>query len=356
MSSRRRGFTLIELLVVIAIIAVLIALLLPAVQQAREAARRTQCKNNLKQIGLALHNYVDTHGIFPSASVSPFGALNDWTWTTMILPFVDQAPLFQSLNPGPVTLTTAGTTATTAPLLQTSLAVYQCPSDIGPSPNTAKPWASLGGLTMGKSNYMGCCGNTRGDGPGLIMEPLNLAFYGYQPPARIRDATDGLSNTFLAGEKGYLVKKPDVLSPVFPTYGKIPVQAAAGVWPGCSHTDTFTALSDLQVDTVSTFLTHFRMQDGGLSPGILIAGIITGFPNAAMSSHHVGGAQVALGDGSVRFINENIQYITTPIGTGNPGAAILGAVGIPVGTKTAANMGVYNRLGDRSDGFPVGDF
>ncbi|MGQ0637009.1 MAG: DUF1559 family PulG-like putative transporter [Planctomycetaceae bacterium] len=353
MSSRRRGFTLIELLVVIAIIAVLIALLLPAVQQAREAARRTQCKNNLKQIGLALHNYVDTHGIFPSANVTftALGVANPtWTWPTMILPFVDQAPLFQSLNPGPVTLTTAGTTATTAPLLQTSLAVYQCPSDIGPSPNTAKPWASLGGLTMGKSNYMGCNGNAT-NGPGLITEPTTNQFG--RSPARLRDATDGLSNTFLGGEKGYLVNKPDRISAILlpANFGKPPVQAQAGIWPGCSP-----ETSALQVDTVCTFRTWFKMQDGSMSPGISILGLITAFPGNTMSSHHVGGAQVVLGDGAVRFISENIQYFTTPTQIDPITDAVSGAAGVPIGPKTAANMGVYNRLGDRSDGFPVGDF
>src|SRR3546814_780854 len=100
-----KGFTLIELLVVIAIIAVLVALLLPAVQQAREAARRSQCKNNLKQIGLALHNYHDTHRVFPPGQMSWFGSdlfpLNAGariSWMQQILPFIDQAPLYNSFN------------------------------------------------------------------------------------------------------------------------------------------------------------------------------------------------------------------------------------------------------------------
>ena len=98
----RRGFTLIELLVVIAIIAILIALLLPAVQQAREAARRTQCKNNMKQIGLGLHNYVDAFQLLPSGSIaipqgSPIMGMG-WTWHASILPYLDQAPLYNTIN------------------------------------------------------------------------------------------------------------------------------------------------------------------------------------------------------------------------------------------------------------------
>ncbi|MDB5338411.1 MAG: hypothetical protein JWN70_4030, partial [Planctomycetaceae bacterium] len=92
----RSGFTLIELLVVIAIIAVLIALLLPAVQQAREAARRSQCKNNLKQLGLALHNYHDTYGVFPYAQTPCCSGGH--TWVEMLLPFMDQAPMYNQIN------------------------------------------------------------------------------------------------------------------------------------------------------------------------------------------------------------------------------------------------------------------
>src|SRR5689334_25410189 len=105
--GRRRAFTLIELLVVIAIIAVLIALLLPAVQQAREAARRTQCKNNLKQIGLALHNYHDTFRLFPPGYVDRNGNPNltpdndlgpGWGWAAFLLPYIDQSPLYSPIN------------------------------------------------------------------------------------------------------------------------------------------------------------------------------------------------------------------------------------------------------------------
>src|SRR5262245_16035146 len=136
----RKGFTLIELLVVIAIIAVLIALLLPAVQQAREAARRSQCKNNLKQIGLGLHNYHDTFGVFApgfisSTSNSTTGIGTGWASSAFILPYIDQAPLYNQLN----TLTPINPSdATQLGLIRTVIGVYQCPSDtmLNPSQNT----------------------------------------------------------------------------------------------------------------------------------------------------------------------------------------------------------------------------
>src|SRR5665213_792890 len=139
-SSNFKGFTLIELLVVIAIIAVLIALLLPAVQQAREAARRTQCKNNLKQLGLALHNYHDiTSNTFPPGyiDVNPQGVLLLWGWGTMILPQIDQAPLYNVLTspatvPNINTGLASATPATVTPnTVQTVIRAFRCPSDNG---------------------------------------------------------------------------------------------------------------------------------------------------------------------------------------------------------------------------------
>ena len=151
----KRGFTLIELLVVIAIIAILIALLLPAVQQAREAARRSQCKNNLKQIGTALHNYHETFRIFPPGVINSAWSgsgggtttgSNGLSWATMILPYADQAPLYKKF------ITTqhwlVGNTNEVAEILT----VFRCPSDVSPDQN-----ASVTAL-MGTSNYPGVYG------------------------------------------------------------------------------------------------------------------------------------------------------------------------------------------------------
>ncbi|MGQ0637048.1 MAG: DUF1559 family PulG-like putative transporter [Planctomycetaceae bacterium] len=346
MSSRKRGFTLIELLVVIAIIAVLIALLLPAVQQAREAARRTQCKNNLKQIGLAIHNYHDTHNIFPHAfydretNNGPPPNVASWAWSTMILPFIDQAPLYNSLNPGPRRLEAVASVQADIALLQTSLPVYQCPTDTGPTPNTLRPFAVLGTIAtaaapifMGKMNYMGGGGNSNYL-TGLIIAPNNGS-------VRIRDVTDGLSNTFLAGEKGTQISK-----------GGVTIPTAAGVWPGCSNAASTAPFGTTGPHTV-TGQTQWRMMDGFNTTFVNV-------PDQAYSSKHVGGAQFVLADGAVRFVNENIQFLTTPLNLDPAIIAFIQSIPglgtIQGGPPTAANCGTYNRLGDRSDGLPVGDF
>ncbi|MCB1129315.1 MAG: DUF1559 domain-containing protein, partial [Verrucomicrobiae bacterium] len=123
--ANRRGFTLIELLVVIAIIAILIALLLPAVQQAREAARRTECKNKLKQLGLALHNYHDTFRAFPAAFYRGTTTSPGWGWGTMILPYIDQAPLYNQW-----VMTVSYDNGQNQTARRTKLAAYKCPSDL----------------------------------------------------------------------------------------------------------------------------------------------------------------------------------------------------------------------------------
>ncbi|MGQ0636478.1 MAG: DUF1559 family PulG-like putative transporter [Planctomycetaceae bacterium] len=346
MLSRKRGFTLIELLVVIAIIAVLIALLLPAVQQAREAARRTQCKNNLKQVALAVHNYHDTHNCVPNVAYMPAKATPasvrdayEWSWATYLLPFVDQAPLYNSLNPGPNTFSQVASTQAGIALLQTSLPVYQCPTDTGPLlTNRVYTHPTTGNFFVGKANVSPCTGNL-GDQTGIItLEAAGVK--------RFRDVVDGLSNTFLFGEVANLLARKDINT------GTVPVQAQAHCWPGYGPIGGW--MTGNQMPEAGQGVTWFRMQDG-YSGGTFLA-----IPDQAFSSWHVGGAQFAMGDGSVRFVNENINWIPTPLPP--PLQPIINAVlgglaaNLQYANMSAANMGTYNRLGDRSDGFPVGDF
>jgi prepilin-type processing-associated H-X9-DG protein/prepilin-type N-terminal cleavage/methylation domain-containing protein len=196
-----RAFTLIELLVVIAIIAVLIALLLPAVQAAREAARRTQCVNNLKQIGLALASYESTHRVFPPGYVSAFDASGTdtgpgWGWATLLLPQMEQTPLFGSINfslgieqPGSLTsrLTTVG--------------VYLCPSDSVKPTWTAFSRDALGNpiaalCLVAPSNYVGMFGSSDPgiDGDGVFFRNSSVG---------LRDITDGTSQTITIGERSH---------------------------------------------------------------------------------------------------------------------------------------------------------
>jgi prepilin-type N-terminal cleavage/methylation domain-containing protein len=312
MVKRPRGFTLIELLVVIAIIAILIALLLPAVQQAREAARRTQCKNNLKQIGLALHNYHDVHSILPSMAVqgtgdsriSSAGGGNayamggqsatlpraDWTWSVMILPYIDQANLYNQLSPGThypsqVAALTLGNGATGLSLLQTSLPVFLCPSDPGQNPNPNRPFRTIiSGQTVnvGKSNYAASTGQ-RGSG-------LSGVFGEKDPARRFRDITDGLSNTVFVGEK-----KTGMLRPTSPN------GCWATVWC-CMEHGTSPSPSWRWSTGFSPLFSLATGDDGGtgINPRTQ--------PQSTVSSEHTGGFHVLMGDGTVRFISENIDW------------------------------------------------
>ena len=192
---QRRAFTLIELLVVIAIIAILVALLLPAVQQAREAARRSQCKNNLKQIGLALHNYHDVHTIFPQVRVLdlnnfPGSCTAGWqrpggfSWRVLILPFMDQSPLYETIDFTDHLYTggCASSSSSWATADKTIISAFLCPSD---------PSQVIKGGDAG-TNYAAM----RGTGADLTSTASNrLGFMSATRPPKTRDITDGLSNT-----------------------------------------------------------------------------------------------------------------------------------------------------------------
>lgn len=205
--SRSRGFTLIELLVVIAIIAILIALLLPAVQQAREAARRTQCNNSLKQIGLALHNYHDSHKTFPPGWVDQNQAyVSNWGWQAYLLPMLEKENLYKQLQVGASSLAITLDHAPSFQLMQTPLPFLRCASDSGPDINTGTPLVSesLQGRAVTTSNYVGVNGGaTWSEG-----EQLSGSF-GRNSRIRLRDYADGTSNTVVVGERAWALGTAD---------------------------------------------------------------------------------------------------------------------------------------------------
>ncbi len=239
--KRLRAFTLIELLVVIAIIAILIALLLPAVQQAREAARRSQCRNNMKQLGLALHNYHDNFGRFPRACYWQFcagGTTNgicnnpqprNHTFLSMLLPYIDQAPMYNTLQPGTLRMDqhlAAGGNGATA--LTTPLTVFRCPSDTAPPMNNfnagmganatqqtdfgtyaRQGWNGTAMVPIATSNYV--INADTGDSNTPAVGVNNSAVNPYGPPLGVawansrvgfHEVTDGLSNTIMLAEAG----------------------------------------------------------------------------------------------------------------------------------------------------------
>lgn len=277
-NNTRRGFTLIELLVVIAIIAILIALLLPAVQQAREAARRSTCKNNLKQLGLAIHNYHGTHNMFPSGwiGVEPGVGANvefgsGWGWGTMVLPFMDQTPLYSkvdfNLNINDVNQPLG--------IIDQILPATRCPSD--PAPNTfeleeeGNPGNVLSILAT--SNYIGVFGSDELDScesvpAGSACRSTGL-FY-QNSNTKFRDITDGLSQTLIVGER-----KTDAAQGWYSTWvGAVP-----------EGEETFARVLGATDHVPNHVSSHFD----------------------DFSSHHTGGAQFVFGDGRVRFVSENID-------------------------------------------------
>lgn len=298
---RRRGFTLIELLVVIAIIAVLIALLLPAVQQAREAARRTQCRNNLKQVGLALHNYHDTFSVFPPAWVEGdggFDANNVAPWSVFVLPYIDQANLYQNIDftlrmtTGAPGSAPGATLATNVDVAKVVLPMFRCPSEVGTPHWTLDAYGAynpqLNDLAI--SSYVAAGGITDLCSVGYSTSgSLMTGPFFRNSRTTFRDITDGSSNVFLAGEKSFTVAFPNILTTwhhYLPgVWGTLPGPTGIGTscWAG-----TAVASSQYPPQSAGRINAHW----------------------AGFSSYHEGGALVCMGDGSVRFVSENANGLT----------------------------------------------
>lgn len=294
MSIRRRtGFTLIELLVVIAIIAILIALLLPAVQQAREAARRSQCRNNLKQIGLAMHNYHDTFNNLPPASTYNVPNSNgQHTWVELILPYIDQAPWYNQIN---FSISNNATTPSNneALFLGRTLAAVQCPSN----PSAATLLRSDGG------NYDGWGGPSQG-----LFYPVSAG--SIQPDAATPDCPAPFPN-FCISQAGV-------------TWGS----AHSNAYPGAFNRGvTRTNFRDFTDGTSTTFIAGERNAEDLNWGGAFSANFPIAFtaqkPNSAtrdrnndfayqrnggFSSFHTGGVHMLMGDGAVKFVSDNIDH------------------------------------------------
>jgi prepilin-type N-terminal cleavage/methylation domain-containing protein len=319
---RRSAFTLIELLVVIAIIAILIALLLPAVQQARESARRTQCRNNLKQLGLALHNYHDSFTVFPFASSG--GARQNTTGLVMLLPYFDQAPLYNSLNhslPMGVWNNNSGTVTPLPPAQNlvastTKLAALLCPSDAGSQFQNASP-PYYGCNTTGIS-YKTTYGFSVNNNPGQVF-PNSLwsneartsrPLFGIASNSTFRDISDGTSNTVAMSETTL-----EVYNGVGQSWACVGHVTGASVYFGALGTSGNNRLNDWT--TPASWLGWGASNQS--IPGTAISW-------ASPASTHTGGLHVLLGDGGVRFLSENTSTV------------------------------IINRLGWIADGQTVGEF
>ena len=323
---RRRAFTLIELLVVIAIIAILIALLLPAVQQAREAARRTQCKNNLKQIGLGLHNYHDVYNTLPIGGVGTQVGGWGFSWYMRILPNIDHANVYSRINFSGVH---PGWSCCGDPIGQANGDVMRaasipwaiCPSspmlakqNTGGGPTTVTQYHGISGATNGNgftnatnglANCCGCCGGQQATGKiagtGTLVIGRSVGF---------KDMTDGTSNVMVVGEASNFIWNADPAAGGTKTTW---VNGAHGIMMGSPNVTTVEAAG-----ATAMFERPFNLTTVRYSPNAPAIDNNVNWPgvgnnygsNNPLSSAHTGGVQILMGDGSARFLSENIDMLT----------------------------------------------
>jgi len=302
---RIRAFTLVELLVVIAIIGILVALLLPAIQSAREAARRTQCKSSAKNIGLSLQNYHDARKSFPPGvvqahptppAVKPDTDLGNWSWSALILPYVEETAVYGLINVPKSDLATSMDTPANLTAMQAPITVFRCPSDTAPAINDERLIMSISNKAspLATSNYVGV--NSSADirrdpgAPGTFANGIFVLNKG----TRMKEITDGTSHTAIVGERAWESK---VSANGLNTSEGI-VRSRAGVVFGVR------GVRD--------------KSEQGLADGLGCGKYQMNFSNAsgsipdskarqAFSSVHSGGAHFAMADGSVQFISDTIE-------------------------------------------------
>ena len=308
--TRKNAFTLIELLVVIAIIAVLIALLLPAVQQAREAARRSQCKNNLKQIGLALHNYHDTTNLFPPAmwwygvnyvggSTTQIASMGP-SWLHSILPNLDQAPLFMQSN-----FNVHIGSGTNVTVVAATIPTLLCPSDT--YANAANKYTAYPNVPMGRASYAasgyGAAGATSLH---INVGVADRGLMGYSSRSRIADVNDGTSNTVASWEirAGVTGNDPRGVWASGRVGGRL---VANCLNPGGSSTGDCYGINE------GNHANGDDIWSNGYDPNSTVAigmgGHGGGDGQAGPKSLHVGGVHALMADGAVRFISQNMSGI-----------------------------------------------
>jgi prepilin-type N-terminal cleavage/methylation domain-containing protein/prepilin-type processing-associated H-X9-DG protein len=337
------GFTLIELLVVIAIIAVLVAMLLPAVQQAREAARRSQCKNNLKQIGLALHTYHDTFNQFPNSAVWGFyvpptaasaAVPRHFNWICMLLPYLDQGPLYNAINFSLPLYDLSMATQIDSngnSLSAKKLSVLMCPSDsVFPGPVYNLAWTNYGGASVYWAQ------------PPYNADPATGVFCDFQN-TNIRDIKDGTTTTIAVGECS-----------TFGYQGGAEYTSGTGKWRASTTNAVFKSalVAAGSISYYPTTKTMPTFADGTAETGAPYkyagAGVQTAVDAAVYqaawginteyigpSSVHAGGAQFLMCDGTVRFINQSIQ-MQQP--TGSPGSATYNSIWFSLNTRNGQGL------------------